>query len=180
MSVTIPPELETLKKCDTHLISTLDGNIDRALVNFLAQQGFIKEDLRQEIIEPISSLNPKEKAGKLVEGIRNAVSLDSKKYHILISYFEGGGAYYEAIVEIMTKQFKELKEKKVEKSLMPNDQDRSIHSQHNSYTPSQQNSQRNSSTLSQQKYSSTPSRSKFQETSIIIDPQEPTTAKNKR
>ena len=99
-------ELQTLKTC-TPQLETLLKHPERDLVHFLSQKSLISESVQEDVLNPRSMLTERQKAGMLVDGIKDAVSLDKELYYILLRYFEGKGAHYKPVVETLTKTLSE-------------------------------------------------------------------------
>lgn len=93
-----------MKNCSSHL-ETLFKTPDRSLVHFLSGEGFIGEDVCEDVLHPRSMLTERQKAGMLVTAIEKAVSLDKHKYHILISYFSGNGTFYSGTLRLLTEEY---------------------------------------------------------------------------
>lgn len=86
------PELQVLKNYSTNL-ETLLKPPERKVVNFLNQKGFIGESVRDDVLNPRSMMRVEDKAGMLVDGIKNAVSRDKTLYYTLVEYFQSNGSY---------------------------------------------------------------------------------------
>ena len=91
------PELETV----------LSG-LERGFVHFLAQEGFITDEVSERVLDPQSMLSGEQRAGLLVKGIKRRVKLDSKSYHTLLEHFKKGGNLYRPIVGILEKAYCKL------------------------------------------------------------------------
>ena len=73
-------KLQTLENCTTHLEVILK-NPGRRTIHFLTKRGFIREEDGEEVLDAKSMLSKREKAGKLMEAINDAVMLDKGKFH---------------------------------------------------------------------------------------------------
>ena len=80
-------ELITIKKCLGELETALKG-LDRDLVYFLYQQGFLTDDTLDEILKPKSTWTGAEKAGELVKSIKHGVEQDQQRYHSLVDWLK--------------------------------------------------------------------------------------------
>ena len=67
------PEYETMENCTPSLEIVFKG-ADREIVHYLKKEGFINESVRADVLNPRSMLTEKDKAGKLVEAIKDAIS----------------------------------------------------------------------------------------------------------
>ncbi len=97
-------ELKTIKKC-TSALETALREIDRDLVHFLNDEGFIRDEAHDTILNS-SSRSEASKAGELVTRIKTTVDLDPAKYHTLISWFKEKGASYQPIVNILEDEYR--------------------------------------------------------------------------
>ena len=79
--------------------------LERDLVHFLTTEGFIIEAVRNEVLDPCSSLDEAEKAGELVKRIKNRVKQDPQSYDILICQLKEGGNHYRPIVKTLEEEY---------------------------------------------------------------------------
>lgn len=93
-------------------IETALRSVDSNIVHLLLEEGFITEEVHDDVLEPRSMLNGHQKARKLVTGIRNKVELSPQSYHTLISHLSQCGKQYESIVSILESKYSELAEGK--------------------------------------------------------------------
>lgn len=100
-------ELKTIKQCTSQLETALIG-LDRKLVHFLNQEGFIQDSICERILNSQSSMDDTEKAGQLVKWIKNRVKQDHQSYHTLLNYFKEGGKHYKPIVNTLEGEFGSL------------------------------------------------------------------------
>ena len=96
-------EHSTLVNCSKVLEVALQS--DRDVVYFLNSEGFITQEVCDDVLNPRSMLTSAQKAGNLVTGIRNKVSLCPKHYHILVEYFSQNGKRYGETVEILAREY---------------------------------------------------------------------------
>ena len=101
------PELETVRKCTSHLETALKV-LDRDLVHFLRDEGFVSSDVHDGILYPRSILTEVERAGELVKWIGNRVKQDPKSFHILLHHFKQRGVLYEPILEKLKAQYRAI------------------------------------------------------------------------
>ena len=105
ITMSTSPELQTLETCTPHLKVVLKNSY-RDLVDFLSQEGFIRNEVREDVQNPRSVLTDRAKAVILLEAIKDAVALDKDKYHHLVDYFGRSGAYFESIVKRLTEEYR--------------------------------------------------------------------------
>ena len=100
------PELRTIENCAPKMEIAFKGS-DRNLVHNLKKEGFFQEALCEDVLNPRSMLTEREKAGKMVEAVRDAVYLSKKKFHTLLAILRQGenAAYYGSIVDSLTEEF---------------------------------------------------------------------------
>lgn len=82
-------------------------SIDRDLVHFLHQEGFITQAVHDEVLNPTSMWTIYHKTGQLVTGIRNKVELRVESYRTLLKYLRERGKHYEGIVNILDEAYKQ-------------------------------------------------------------------------
>ena len=99
-------EYRTIVSC-TQLLETAFKPPDRNIVHFLHREGFVTQEVHDDVLNPRSILNDHQKAGELVAGIRSQVKLSAKKYHKLINFLRDTGKQCESIVEILDKEYKQ-------------------------------------------------------------------------
>jgi hypothetical protein len=104
MSDSHTPELEVVTKCTSDLETALKV-LDRDLVHFMWNKGFIPNDTHDEILAPQSMMTDAQRAGDLVKCIRNRVKQDSASFHTLLCYFKESGAFYEPVVKKLTAEY---------------------------------------------------------------------------
>jgi len=91
------PELKAIKKCAPNLERALKG-LDRDLVHFLNDEGFISDEVLNKVLNPVSVWSEDDKATELVKWIRNRVKQDPASFHTLLAWFKARGKYYEPIM----------------------------------------------------------------------------------
>ena len=77
----------------------------REAVHFLLEEGFITQEVHDDVLDPRSILNCDQKAGKLVTGIRNKVKLYPQSYYTLINHLRQSGRECEGIVNILDSKY---------------------------------------------------------------------------
>ena len=88
-----------LLDCTVQLENALEADTD--LAHFLHKEGFLKDDDYEDVINPKSLLNRKEKASILVAGIKNKVTLNSQRYHVFLKHLRLFPRKYGDIVHIL-------------------------------------------------------------------------------
>ncbi len=78
-------EYKTVLQCTEELEIALES--DRAILNFLDREGFIRPSIYEDVSNPKSLLSASEEAGLLVTGIKHKVRLNPKNYHKLMRHF---------------------------------------------------------------------------------------------
>ena len=78
---------------------------DRQIVHFLYREGFIHQNLRDDVMNPRSMLDEHEKAGVLVTRIMDRVKLSAHNYHTLLEHLRQRGKSYESIVKILNREY---------------------------------------------------------------------------
>ena len=66
--MTDSPELMVIKECTPDLETALSV-LERGFVHFLAQEGFITDEVSERVLDPQSMLSGEQRAGLLVKGI---------------------------------------------------------------------------------------------------------------
>ena len=67
-------------------------------MHFLRDEGFVTDNVHDDILTPRSTLTEAERAGELVKWIKNRVKQDPRSFHLLLNYFRQRGALYKPIV----------------------------------------------------------------------------------
>ena len=103
------PELQAIKNCASKMEIAFKRS-DGDLVHNLEKEGFFQEELCEDVLNPRSMLTERQKAGKMVEAIRDAINLSNKKFHTLLAILRQGenAAYYSSIVDSLTEEFGRL------------------------------------------------------------------------
>ena len=96
-------EYRTIVQCTTQLEVAL-RSCDGVIVHFLNQEGFITEEVHDEVLNP-RLLNDYQKATKLVTGVRNKVFLRAQSYHTFLNYLCRRGNHYGSIVKILDEEY---------------------------------------------------------------------------
>ena len=97
-------EYRTVVNCAKPLGIAL-RSLDQDIVHFLQQEGFITEEVHDEVLKPRSVWTDHQKAGELVTGIRNRVELSAQNYHTLLNHLRQSGKHYRSIVKILDKEY---------------------------------------------------------------------------
>ena len=97
-------EFKTVKKCTVALETALKG-LDRNMVDILYQNGFITDDVYDQVLNPVTVLSAADKANELAKGIKNRVKLDKWSYFVLVSGLTQGGVLYQPIVNTLAKEY---------------------------------------------------------------------------
>ncbi len=90
-------EYKTILQCTEELEAALES--DKAILNFLNREFFIKPSIYEDVNNPKSLLSASEKAGLLVTGIKNKVKLNPNNYHKLMRYFHQDRGMYGDILD---------------------------------------------------------------------------------
>ncbi len=100
-------ELRTVRSCTPKLETALQV-LDRKLVHFMCDQGFITDEIRDSILTPATFWSDAARASEIVKWIRNRVKQNSSYYHLLLDWFRRGGELYRPIVETVNREFIKL------------------------------------------------------------------------
>lgn len=101
------PELKAIKKYTPELEIALSG-LERDLVHFLAQKGFISDEVSERVLDSRSFATEEEKAGLLVKGIKRRVKLDANSFHTLLNRFRESGNLYRPILTKLEKECSDI------------------------------------------------------------------------
>ena len=101
------PEYETIVNCTVGLEIIFKG-CESSMVHFLRREGFIREAVSDDVLDPRSMLTQRDKAGRLVEGIRDAVFLNKDMFHTLLNHLRTCGKYYSSTVDSLSKELVKL------------------------------------------------------------------------
>ena len=96
-------EFKTVSKCTVELETALKG-LDRKMVDFLYRNGFITDDICDQVLNRVTLLSAADKAHELVKGIKNRVKQDKESYFVLVDGLTQGGVLYQPIVNILTEE----------------------------------------------------------------------------
>ena len=96
-------EYRAITNCARYLEIALQS--DRDIVHFLNLEGFITQEVCDDVLNPRPRLTERQNAGQLVTGIRNAVLLSPRHYSTLLSYFRADRARYGGIVDILDREY---------------------------------------------------------------------------
>ena len=80
--------------------------MDRDLIHFLNLQGFILPSVYDKVLNPVSNLSDLEKAGELVQFIKNRVKQDPDSYQTLLDRLKKVGNFYRPIVNDLEAEYK--------------------------------------------------------------------------
>ena len=93
-----PAEFMTLEHCTVPLETAL-SDLERELVHFLCLNDFISDNVRDKVLNPVSVLSEKEKAGEVVRWIKKKVVQDPGSYYVLMRKLQqGAGRRYQPII----------------------------------------------------------------------------------
>ena len=79
-------------------LETALSGLDRDLMHFLCQNGFIGDNVRDKVLNPVSVLSEAEKAGEVVRWIKNRIKQDPASYHVLMGKLQQCGNRYQPII----------------------------------------------------------------------------------
>ncbi len=96
--------MSAIVQCTEELEIALES--DKAILNFLNREFFIKPNVYEDVNNPKSLLSASEKAGLLVTGIKNKVKLNPKNYHKLMRYFHQDRGMYGDIADILDNKYR--------------------------------------------------------------------------
>ena len=97
-------EFKAVRRCRVALETALKG-LDRNMVNFLDQNGFITDGVCDQVLNPVTFLSAADKAHELVKGIKNRVKQDKGSYFVLVGGLIQGGVLYQPIVTTLTEEY---------------------------------------------------------------------------
>ena len=97
-------EFKTVKKCTVWLETALEG-LDRDMVDFLYQKGFITDDVCDQVLSRVTLLSAADKARELVKWIKNRVKQDKGSYSVLVDGLTQGGVLNQPIVTILAEEY---------------------------------------------------------------------------
>lgn len=103
MGLTKSREYRTVVKCSGALETALKS--DRDIMHFLNSEGFITDEVWDDVLDARSMLTPAQKAGKLVKGIRNKVSESPQHYHTLVEHLSKNRIRYGSIVDKLNREY---------------------------------------------------------------------------
>ena len=97
-------EFKTVRRCTVALETALKG-LDRNMVDFLYQNGFITDDVCDQVLNRVTLLSAADKAHELVKGIKNRVKQDKGSYFVLVGGLTQGGVPYQPIVTTLAEEY---------------------------------------------------------------------------
>ena len=101
-------------------LETALKGLDRNMVDFLYQNGFITDDVCDQVLNPVTLLSAADKARELVKGIKNRVKQDKRSYFVLVRCLTQGGVLYQSIVTTLAEEYhKQLMEQTTSSSTVP-------------------------------------------------------------
>ena len=86
-------------------LETALKGLDRNMVDFLYQNGFITDDVCDQVLNPVTSLSDVDKAYELVKAIKNRVKQDKESYLVLVDCLTQGGVLYQPVVKILAEEY---------------------------------------------------------------------------
>ena len=93
-----------MKECTVALETALKG-LDRNMVDFLVQKGFITDDVCDQVLNRVTLLSAADKAYELVKWIKNRVKQDKGSYFVLVGGLTQGGVLYQPIVTTLAEEY---------------------------------------------------------------------------
>ena len=93
-----------MKRCIKPLEIALRA-FDAEVVHFLHQEGFITQEVHDDVLSPRSMLNGHQKSRELVTGIRNKVELSAQSYHTLVHHLRQSGKQHANLVGILDREY---------------------------------------------------------------------------
>ena len=103
-------EAQTIVNCAKYLEIAFQG-LDRDLVHYLHREGFISQEVYDEVLYPRSMLSQAQKAGQLVTGIRTKVSLSPQHYLKFVDRLRSRRQRFGGIVDILEREYEKLQRK---------------------------------------------------------------------
>lgn len=97
-------EHTTLGKCVSKLQLALQSDIN-GIVSYLFSEGFLTDDLFEEILNPRSFLTDANKATKLVTVVMRRVKLEPSNYYNFVNYLRQDKRKYKDIVNILDAEY---------------------------------------------------------------------------
>ena len=97
-------EFKTVRRCTVALETALKG-LDRNMVDFLYQNGFITDYVCDQVLSRKILLSDADKAHELVKGIRNRVKKDKRSYSVLVGGLTQGGVLYQPILTTLAEEY---------------------------------------------------------------------------
>ena len=67
-------------------------------MHFLCQNGFISDEVRDYVLNPVSVFGEAHKAGEVVRWIKNRIKQDPASYHVLMRKLQQCGNRYQPII----------------------------------------------------------------------------------
>ena len=95
-----------MRNCSGPLETALKG--DRDVVYYLNKEGFISDDMCDQVLNPRSLWTADEKAGQLVTKIRDRVKLSAQEYHKLVGHLSQNMRQYGSIVDTLNTEYCKL------------------------------------------------------------------------
>jgi hypothetical protein len=81
------PELKAVRKCASHLEAALKVT-NRELIHFLRDEGFLSDEVHDEVLNPYTMLSDTQKSGELVRWITHRIKMDHTSFHILLHHLK--------------------------------------------------------------------------------------------
>ena len=78
-------------------------------MHFLHREGFITNEVHDEVLKARSMWTDHQKAGELVTGIRNKVEVSAQNYHTFLNHLRQSGKQYESVVNILDEEYSRLR-----------------------------------------------------------------------
>jgi hypothetical protein len=83
--------------------------LDKDLIHFQRDNGFITDEVHDEILNPQSMWTEAQKAREMAKWITKRVKLDPESFHTLLSHFKHSGVRYLPIAKTLEDEYKSLK-----------------------------------------------------------------------
>ena len=99
-------EYLSLRNCSGPLETALKG--DRYVVYYLNKEGFVSDDMCDDLLNPRSLLTPAQKAEQLVAKIRDRVKWSAQEYHKLVGHLSQNRRQYGSIVDTLNTEYSRL------------------------------------------------------------------------
>ena len=79
--------------------------LDRNMVDFLYKNGFITDNVCDQVLSHVTLLSAADKAHELIKGIKNRVKQDKGSYFVLVGGLTQGGVLYMPILKVLDEEY---------------------------------------------------------------------------